>query len=439
MDIEKDIAVEKDDEKTLKELLKKVKRGNIDVDSVLLQLNDIVKKEELKAILENHHYSIYEGETKSNGKIYKRWFTYVNEGGKKRQIKRKTKEEVEEYLYDFYTNANIDTNTKQSAVMTFKDCYYSWLEFKKMLVSSNTIYRYEYDYKRFLKDTDFENKNVKVITDNDILVYLSDVVKAQNFSEKALKTLIGYIKEILDMAVSDSIIDLNMLYKAKPKLKLIYKKCTRNKDNSADKIISKEDISKLMKRIREDYINKPYEISVYAVEFALLTGCRLGEIVALKWEDVDNGVIRIRRSEKTHREVGKVTYYTIGNTKTCKERQIPLTEPIEDLLKRVADAEDKINAKGEFVFADLNGRMKSTCLSRCLERKCKQVGIARKSVTSIRKTVNSTLKEIGGNTYINAAMLGHTEKVNDNHYTYDITKMDTKKALLENANKVMVS
>lgn len=38
-----------------------------------------------------------------------------------------------------------------------------------------------------------------------------------------------------------------------------------------------------------------------------------------------------------------------------------------------------------------------------------------------------------------ASLLGHTSEINEKYYTYDVSALEFKKALLENANKVMVS
>ena len=58
-----------------------------------------------------------------------------------------------------------------------------------------------------------------------------------------------------------------------------------------------------------DYQKHPDYIPTYAVEFAGLTGFRAGEIAALIWEGIKNGMIVVNKSEK----------YKIGRA-SCRAR-----------------------------------------------------------------------------------------------------------------------
>ena len=411
--------------------------GIIDFDSVQQKIENM----ERYKILAEHQFNIYQGDVHSNGKTYQRWITYVIKDGKRHQIKRKTREEIEDYLVEFYKNEANKTNIINT-IPSFKEYYNVWLNFKEKVVSDNTVYKYLYDYKRFFENTEFEDMKIKDIDDQIIIVFLAESVKSHKLTQKALKALCSYINEIFELAMCDKIIQDNPYKYVKPKLKLITKQCTKNKSTTVeDRTISSEDIHKLLERFKKDYITKPEIITPYAVEFAIYTGCRVGEIAALRWNDIDNnsGVITIRRSEKAHRVIGQNVTYTIEGTKTGKERKIPITKQLSDLLNRVSNAEEAINCKNEFVFADKNGRIKASNISRCMSRKCKQVGIQHKCIHSCRRTINSVLKNVGANTFMAASLLGHTQEVNDNYYTYDVSNLELKKELLEKANQVLTN
>ncbi len=60
---------------------------------------------------------------------------------------------------------------------------------------------------------------------------------------------------------------------------------------------------------------------IYAIELAIYTGMRIGELTGLKWEDiVEDKYILIRRSEKYDRTEKR---YYIADTKTYKTTNIP--------------------------------------------------------------------------------------------------------------------
>ncbi len=415
---------------TLELLNKAINCGIINIDNVQLQIENMKKEK----ILAEHPYNINKTNVVSNGKTYERWITFVMKNGKRSQIKRKTKEAIEEYHIEFYTAE------EQNKIVTFKDCYNEWTGFKKQIVSDNTIYRYNTDYNRFFKDTEFENMNIVIINEKDIILYLSNIVKDKKLYHRAFKTLCGYIKEIFEYAESNRIININPYIYVKPKLKLINKLCIVDVyKNSDERTISNNDIEILLDKFQSDYASKPEYITPYAVEFAILTGCRVGEISALRWQDIENGIITIRSSEKSHRTKGKPITYTIEGTKTGKERKIPVTSAMADLLARVEKAENNIGSKSEFVFSDKGGRIISANISNCIRKKCLQVGISQKSIHACRRTVNSTLRCLGMSPTVAASLMGHTEEVNENCYTYDISVLDTKKNMLEKTNTLLLN
>lgn len=175
------------------------------------------------------------------------------------------------------------------------------------------------------------------------------------------------------------------------------------------------------------------------MEFAILTGCRVGEIAALRWSDIENGLITIKHSEKAHRVKGEDTTYTIETTKTGKERKLPVTNAISELLNRVEKAELNIGCKSEFVFSNKNGRINAQSISNCIRKKCAQVGINQKNIHACRRTVNSTLRGLGVSTVVVASLMGHTEEVNENSYTYAISGLEAKRNMLEKTNELLVN
>ena len=53
-----------------------------------------------------------------------------------------------------------------------------------------------------------------------------------------------------------------------------------------------------------------------------------------------------------------------------------------------------------------------------------------KSIHAIRRTFNSNLKCNGVSTTVASSLLGHTERVNEQNYTYDVTGMAEKIAVI---------
>lgn len=412
-----------------------LENGIIDMDSLCMQLEELNRNRILKEV---HTSKIWCGKSQSKGRIYNYYYTYLpdrKKPGKKKLIKRSTLEKLEDTIVEHYSSDN------ESHEKLFRDVFSDWLEFKSKIVSDGTVYHYRADYKRFFKDTDFENTAVSAINEETILAFLSDRVKRLELTQRAMKALGGYINEVLESAVANRYISSNPYTLAKPKLRLIAKQCVLRKPKSeGERTLTPSEIKALVSQLYREYERKPGYISPYAIELALLTGMRIGELSALRWSDITD-VITVRSSEKAHRPENGSIYYTVEGTKTGRERQIPLTAAMSDLFRRIAEAEKNAgySKDTEFVFINGDGRIKSVNIDRCLERKCKQAGIERKTIHDIRRTVNSALRGIGVTAPVAASLMGHTPEVNENYYTYDTSELESKRLLLEQAAASLIS
>ena len=93
----------------------------------------------------------------------------------------------------------------------------------------------------------------------------------------------------------------------------------------------------------------------------------------------------------------------------------------------------------EWVFANEKGRIHAPMISSCLKNKCRQAGISEKGIHAIRKTVNSKMRCHGVSATIAASLLGHTEEVNEQYNTFDVSDLRKKKEIVEVINREVLS
>ena len=169
----------------------------------------------------------------------------------------------------------------------------------------------------------------------------------------------------------------------------------------------------------------------YAVEFASLTGMRVGEIVALKWEDIHTegklSYFVINKSEKYNR---KTKEYFIDKTKNKKIRKFPIDDKIKRFLFEVKKVQFKYGFYGEWVFANEEGRRHAPVVSSCIKNKCRQLNITEKGIHAFRKTLNSELRCSGVSEVVASALLGHSPQVNREYYTFDTSSMQDKTEII---------
>lgn len=175
------------------------------------------------------------------------------------------------------------------------------------------------------------------------------------------------------------------------------------------------------------------EAEAHPLKLASLTGMRVGEIVALKWEDIHNekGYFTIQRSEKFNR---KTKEYFIDKTKNKKVRNFPLDEKITTLFTRVKKAEFAKGYLCEWIFANEEGRIHAPVVSSCIKNKCKQLRIPDRGIHAFRKTFNSNMRCAGVSEVVAASLLGHSPDVNKNYYTFDTTSLEDKAKIVADAH-----
>ena len=134
------------------------------VENGMINLLEMQEKMELtrrEKILAKHAYSIWEG-------VDGLWHTYLPDGDKGRiPRKRKTKEEIESVIVEYYTNKDKIENRKTKAD------FERWKETQTTYgIVNNTLLKYESDYLRFFEGTEFETMDIREITEEHITSFI---------------------------------------------------------------------------------------------------------------------------------------------------------------------------------------------------------------------------------------------------------------------------
>lgn len=168
----------------------------------------------------------------------------------------------------------------------------------------------------------------------------------------------------------------------------------------------------------------------------LQTGMRAGEIIGLKWEDIDfdNRTISINRTMEYRYSVGK---YEIGEPKSeSSYRKIPMTQIAYDILKSLEN--DKKTRKvvsmefKDFVFINRKGiPTKNSTYDSCLWKISEKSGIEKLSMHSLRHTFATRCIEAGMRPKTLQKILGHSNiSITMNlyvHVTEDSKELEMKK------------
>lgn len=178
--------------------------------------------------------------------------------------------------------------------------------------------------------------------------------------------------------------------------------------------------------------------------FILQTGLRTGEMIGLKWSDIDweKRVLHIQRSMEYRHSVGE---WRIGEPKSKSGyRDVPLTEEAISILKRQREKLKEAKVVNmqftEFVFLCRKGEpTKNSAYDTTLFKLCDKAGIPRFSMHVLRHTMATRCIEGGMRPKTLQVILGHSNVgITMNLYVH-VTEDERAKEVerIENALKVV--
>ena len=388
-----------------------IENGIIDTDTIRKQIEMNTRKK----YLEQHVFSkIWRGNNE-------KWYTYVydTDSDKRRLIKRSTREELEEFLIEWYKNEE-----KKKEIMTLEDYFFIW---------DSTLKKYESDFKRFFTDDkEIVKKDITKLTETDIENYIFRLLNRLSLKKPAFRQMFYMLNGILEKAKKDRVIKENPCDYID--IEIYTQRCGKQEFDQTKRVLDEDGCKKLMDILEKDRRTQPDYIPSYAVELALLTGMRAGELAFLQWDHIKtkDGYIDVCGSQKRNQKTGE--YYD-SETKTHKTRRIPLTSKMKEFFRNLKLIEMQYGYLDKYVFSDHRGRINRGTLCSCARNKCLQAGLTAKGLQVARRTFNSQLRTKGVSTVVAASILGHSEEVNDKFYTYDISNMDYKTSVVESINE----
>lgn len=404
-----------------------VSKGIINIADV----EETLRMKQREEILNNHPYSIWQG--KNNGK----WYTYIPDENKVRKMtlkKRNSREDIENLIITYWKKKQKEEKTQKERENkhTFMDVYYMWRKLKDQMVSVNTVAKYESDRKRFFDGKELSEMDIKEIDRYAVEIFMSQNIRDHELQKEAMRKLFGYVVNTMNFAREKNLIECNPIEYMTSKS--FYQQCYEKYKPKNEQVIPREDMQQLQGQFRRDHENKENYMPTYAVEFASLTGMRVSEISALRWDHIYEDYILIEYSEKSNPQKNS---FWIDRTKNKRARTFPMTNEIRRLLKKVKEVEQEYGYLCDWVFADEDGRIHGPRISACSKTKCRQLKLNSrgKGIHGYRKTLNSKMRCMGVPVPQAAAMLGHTKEVNERYYTFDVSELQEKSQIVSRINQ----
>ena len=371
-----------------------VDNGIVDLEYVQQQI-DMKRR---KDVIDCHPYKIWQGTDGS-------WYTYFPKKPKgRKQVKRKSKDELYNLIYDFYEENN---------EISLKNMMQRWINDKLYYgeIAKQTYQRYTSDIERFFVGSKLYKTDISQIKAYELEDFIKLTIIDKNLTAKAYGGLRLLIKGVFkyahkrgytDIVISTFFEDMDLSSK-------IF-----TKPDKKEEVFTDIEVKKI-----EDWIWKHDEsLTNLSILLGFYTGMRVGEIVALKHDDIDlvNCTIKVNKTEIRYKnDDDKYVLEVRNDAKTeAGNRIVFFNNKAIKVFKRMFE----LNPDGEYLILGDKGRVPEQNVTHKLYYICDQIGISPKSMHKTRKTYcTKMLNAKVGDAFITSQM-GHTNITTSKDYYY---------------------
>ena len=342
--------------------------------------------------------------TKDGRQYYYKCYYIDKYGAKRRYESKKYKgvRECERAERDFLIN--IEKKDITNTDIMFKEVFEEWLEYKKNTIKITSFYCMKKKLYKHLYPF-FEKYKLHSIKVNTLLDWKKNMATNSNLKEVSQNTIISCMKEFLDYSIDNYDFDK----KVASKLQKIKIDTIKEKKKVID-FWTYEEFKNFIEVVDD-------EVYYTLFNFLYYTGVRIGEALALNWNDIDfeNKTVNIARSiSKDTEEQG----CKIVSTKTQNSvRILDLDDKLLELLKKHYNIERKIYkfTNDMFVFGNILPLGRST-IHRKFTNYIKESNVKKITIHGFRHSHASLLINLGLDFKDVAERLGDTISVVQNTY-----------------------
>ena len=398
--------------------------------------NDDMTKKQKENIIKKH----MEQFTTKYYESDRRWHSFLPDETHPRKMKPIAKrkwEDLESVILAYYEEQEQENKRRQ---ITLRTLYPEWFAYKWQ-ENNNSCYMQKIDgvWRRYYENDSIIDRPIVELTRLELKNWARNKIITEKLTKKQYYNMAIIIRQSLEYLVELEEIPANHYseFKIKPSL------FTPIIPKEAEQEVFSEDEEKNLKALAlKEFEDHPDRITALAVLINFSLGLRVGKLVSLKWKDLKDSYLHIRRMEQKQFEKlengkWKKHYTVVEHTKSdAGSRTLYVVTSAMELFNKVKETNLKNGYSCEpddFIFIYRKHRITANCIDSHYERYCKELGIKKKGNHKARKTA---LTKIADNPNINLkdAMewAGHRDvKTFITHYCFSRYSDEQKRNELE--------
>lgn len=385
--------------------------------------------------LDKNRLTLRKGESqRKNGTYDYRW---ISSDGKRHAIYAKSLEELRQTEEEIIIDKQDGIKT-ESVKVTVNDIFELWCDLKRGL-KDNTFQNYKYMYNMFVRSS-LGKLRIKNVKRSDVKRFYNTLADEKNLAITTIDNIHTVLHQVFNIAVDDNYIRINPTDRMLKELKQ-----SHNFETEKRKALTIEE-QKLFINFLQNHPQYNHWYPVFAV--MLGTGMRVGEVVGLRWCDIDldKSTISVNHT---------LVYYNHGGCDGCSfsintpktkagERTIPMLDFVKEafLLEKKNQEETELSCKAtvdcytDFIFINRFGdvqhqgtlnkairRIIRDCNDEVLlQEKDNPILLPKFSCHSLGHTFTTRLCESGVNIKVIQDVLGHADISTTMNIYADVTK-----------------
>lgn len=289
-----------------------------------------------------------------------------------------------------------------------------------------SIDRRECTIENQIKPYDLGMMQIQAVTSVDIETHINKLIQENMVKASSITKTVDVLNAAFDWAVRRNDLEKNPVHAIKPELKKKINKLIQKGANEADvTVLSDEEMEQFVNEALSQYKNgkEKYPAGKYCL-LLLYTGMRVGEMLALRWNDWDDKFLNIDKSismakNRDKKDQTDNNFVLVeGTTKNQKARVIELSKEARCILKSIKNSRVSVKPD-EMITVTRTGKLNTASnLEHRLEVIFKNAGLT--DITGglhiLRKTFATRMYEKGARVEEIAAYIGDLESTTRKYY-----------------------